>query len=156
MLVAVTCDCFNLPVKHSLFQELAVSRRLFQEWKELSKPSVTCLGVPCATSVPLSAHHQYPARHLAACRPFWASWLIFACHPQQCWKAALSACQDISVNVPQHQWGLLLATGFPSGNKIQNPTTTTTTKYYVWETKEKRKKDGVAGRDHCWLLQNKR
>lgn len=85
MLVAVTCDCFNPPVKHSLWwRQLDDSRRLFQELKELSKPGVTHLGVPCATSVPLSPHPHYPPSHLVACRPFWASWLIFACCPQQC------------------------------------------------------------------------
>lgn len=86
---------------------MAYSRRLLQELKELSKPSVTHLGVLCATSVSLSAHHHYPARHLAACRPFLGFLAHFCLLPttvldRECWnkKAALSACKGISVYVP--------------------------------------------------------
>lgn len=153
-LVTVTCDCFNPPVKYSLsWWQLAHSRRLFQELKELSKPSVAYLGVPCATSVPLSAHHHYPSRHLSACRPFWASWLIFACYPQQCWigwvgtrkppflpAEYLCQCTLTSLRSFPGYW-------FSSREKKKKG-------LYMWERKGKRKNDGVGGRDHCWLLQN--
>ena len=111
-------------------------------------------AVPCATSVPPSAHccglasptRSHLCRELAARKLFWAFWLTFVCYPPQHWIGWFATRKPPCLPAPR--WGVSLSM-YPSTSEGLLK------ELYVWEKKGNRKKDGVAGRDHCWLLQKK-
>lgn len=116
----------------------------------------------CATSVPPSAHRRGPASptcshlrsELAVRKTFWAFWLIFACYPPQHWIGWFATRKPSCLPAPR--WGVSLST-YPSATEACPGCCFFSRKreLHVWERKGNRRKDEVAGRNHCWLLQRK-